>query len=495
MTIGAETEAEIRRLHYAEHWPIGTIARQLGVHDDVVRRVLGLLTPRKAPAPRKRLVDEYTDVIELTLKRYPKLRATRLYDMLAARGYQGSVRTLREHVRDVRPVPQHEAFLRMHPLIGEESQVDWAHVGTVDVPGGKRTMWLFVIVLSYSRAMWGELVYDLSAPSLNRSLVRAADYFGGTTRAWLFDNPKTIVVERRGDAVRFHSMLQTLSGHYCVQLKLCAPRKGNEKGRVERTIRYARDRFFAARTITSIEQGNAELLDFIENIAHRRGHPTIPGRTVGEVLDEERPRLLHLAEGTPDTDVVVSVTVDKTAFVQFDTNSYSVPSRFVRRKVTLTACDRRVRILDGSNVLAEHQRCWGRRQLIEDIVHRREIIAQKRAAAAGKGRDRLAQLVPDIDVLYQRWLDQGRNLGNLTMRTLKLLDLYGEDLFKAAIAEMIESSAHDPGAIAIRCEHLRGKASRPIPLDVPLGEHVPDRDVVPHDLKDYDETTRKPRRD
>jgi hypothetical protein len=69
MTIGAETEAEIRRLHYAEHWPVGTIARQLAVHDDVVRRVLGLLTPRKAPAPRKRVVDEYTDVIDLTLTR------------------------------------------------------------------------------------------------------------------------------------------------------------------------------------------------------------------------------------------------------------------------------------------------------------------------------------------------------------------------------------------------------------------------------------------
>ncbi len=80
MTTSIETEAEIRRLHYAEHWPVGTIARQLGVHEDVVRRVLGLLTPRAPQVPRERLTASYAEFIEQTLKSYPKLRATRLFD-------------------------------------------------------------------------------------------------------------------------------------------------------------------------------------------------------------------------------------------------------------------------------------------------------------------------------------------------------------------------------------------------------------------------------
>ncbi len=491
MTVGIETEAEIRRLHYAEHWPIGTIARQLGLHEDVVRRVLGVLSPRRVQPPRTRLVDEYAEFIEATLKMYPKLRSTRLFDMLKSRGYSGSVRTLREYVREVRPVPLREAYLRRHLLIGEESQVDWAYVCDLDVPGGKRKLWLFVIVLSYSRAMWGEFVYDMSASSLNRSLVRAADYFGGTTRSWLFDNPKTIVVDRKGDAVRFHSMLVELSGHYCVQLELCAPYKANEKGRVERANRYIRDRFLAARTITSIEQGNAEFLHFIEKIALTRPHPTIPGKTVAQIFDDERPRLLTIASGRPDTDAVVSVTADKTAFVRFDTNSYSVPSRFARCKLTLAVSDRRLRVIDGSTVVATHERCWGRRQLVEDMAHRRELIEQKKKAADAKGRDRLRQLVPNIDILYQRWLDHSRNLAIMTMRAIKLLDLYGEAIFKTAIAEVIDTGVHDPGAIAVRCQHLFGRADRPVPLDVPLGDHVPERDVIPHDLEDYDATTRK----
>src|SRR5258708_39806627 len=93
-----EIEAEIRRLHYAEHWPVGTVAKQLDVHEDVVRRVLGLLRPRRALTPRKRIVDDYVVLIDEILKQYPTLRVTRMHDMLRERGFKGAVRTLREHV-------------------------------------------------------------------------------------------------------------------------------------------------------------------------------------------------------------------------------------------------------------------------------------------------------------------------------------------------------------------------------------------------------------
>ena len=108
--------------------------------------------------------------------------------------------------------PKKEAYLRVEPLIGEQAQVDWAHVGQVPVAGGQRALWLFVQVLSWSRAMWGEFVLDLGAHSLARSLVRAAGYFGGTPRQWLFDNPKSVVLERHAEAVRFHPVLLEVAG-------------------------------------------------------------------------------------------------------------------------------------------------------------------------------------------------------------------------------------------------------------------------------------------
>lgn len=486
MSASPELEAEIRRLHFAEHWPVGTICTQLAIHPDLVKRALGLLSPRPPVEPRPLLVDPFADFIVETLKRYPTLRSTRLFDMVKPRGYQGSVRTLREYVATVRPRKTREAFLRVDPLIGEQAQVDWAYVGKVPVDGGERALWLFVIVLAWSRAMWGEFVFDLSVHSLLRSLVRAATYFGGCTRQWLFDNPKTVVLERHGEAVRFHPRLLELSGHYCVSLRLCAVRKANQKGRVERAIRYLRERFLAGRELRGVEQGNRELLAFLDEVAHPRPHPTIPGRTVADCLAEEKSRLLALPKAPAETALVVPVSIDKTAFARFDTNVYSVPPEHAQDTLTLSADDVTVRLLKGEQEVARHQRCWGRRQRIEDAAHRQALLVQKCGAGEAKGQDRLRAAAPGIDALFERWVDAGRNIGSVTARTVALLDRYDADTVAAAVTEVVARGTHDPSAVAIVCEQLRRKAQKPVPLDVQLGQHVPDRDVIPHSLEAYD---------
>ena len=113
-------------------------------------------------------------------------------------------------------------------------------------------------------------------------------------------------------------------------------------------------------------------------------------------------------------------------------------------------------------------------------------IDQRQGAGEAKGRDRLRATVPAIDALYERWVDAGRNLGSMTARTLKLLDLYGAELLGAAVEEVLARGMHDPGALAALCEQRRCARARPLPLDVPLPAHVRDRDVVPHDLETYD---------
>jgi len=407
--------------------------------------------------------------------------------MLRARGYEGSLRTLRRYLRRVRPKPKSEAFLRLHPLVGEQAQVDWGHVGYLEFPGCKRPLWVFVLVLSFSRAMWAELVLDLSVHSLRRSLVRAATFFGGCPRQWLFDNPKTVVLERHGDAVRFHPELLDLAGALRVEPRVCGVRKPQEKGRVERTIRFLRERFFAARTIHSVAQGNAHLLDFLATIAGPRPHPEWPDRSVDDLFAEERPRLLALPAALPPTDLVQPIVADKTGFVRFDGNAYSVPSTYARTALTLVVDDRHVRLLDGQREVAAHRRAWGRRQMIEDAAHRAALLEHKRAAKDLKGRDRLHAEVDGIDRLFSRWVEAGRNLGSMTARTVALLDLYGADVLRAAVNDALARSTHDPGALAILCEQARRALARPIPIPLHLGAHVHDRDVVPHDLGGYDE--------
>lgn len=488
MTVSIETAAEIRRLYFGEHWKRGTIAAQLGVHHDVVVRVLGDFGPKQGtPRPDARVLDTYFAFIDETLERYPRLVCTRLCDMLRGRGYSGSLRTLRRYVRGARPRPKTEAFLRVETLPGEQAQVDWAHVGSIIVPGGRRPLWAFVMVLAHSRAMWAELVVGLDVHSLRRSLVRAASYFGGSPRQWLFDNAKTVVVERRGDAVRFHDGLLDLAARLHVQPRVCAPHKPNQKGKVERAIRFLKERFFAARSFHSLAHGNAQLEAFLRDIANARPHPRWPDRTIASVLDDERPRLLALPDPLPSVDLVAPIAVDKTAFVRLDTNRYSVPSEYARRTVTLCASDQLVRLLDGDREIARHTRSWAQHQRIELPAHRAALVEHKRQARDLKGRDRLDAEVPDIAVLVDRWVDHGRNIGSMVGRTVQLLDAYGTATLRKAVAEMIARGTHDIGALAILCEQQRRRVTDARPVILDLAPHVVERDVVPHDLGGYDD--------
>jgi Mu transposase-like protein len=315
--------------------------------------------------------------------------------------------------------------------------------------------------------------------------VRAAWYFRGVTREWLFDNPKSIVAAREENAIRLQDDLVEIASQLHVALRACRIRKPTDKGGVERGIRYLKTRFFPARPIVSLESGNAALLQFLETVAMRRQHPTQKDRTVAEVFAEERARLLPLPDAAIPTEVVTSVPADKTAFISFDSNRYSVQHDAANRVLRLVATDAEVRLLDHDRVVGTHARSWGKNRVIEAPEHRAALLATKRGARDGKGRDRLRAEVPDIEQLMRLWLEDGRNVGSLVARTTKLLDLYGATVLKTAVEELLAKKSHDYGALAILCEKQRTRTRRVLPVQ--LAPHVVDRDVIPHDLGGYDD--------
>ena len=138
--IDPEVIVKIRHLFFAEHWKIGTIANQLGLHHDTVRAALeteGFNRERRERA--NLLTDPYLDFIRQTLKQYPRLRATRIFRMVKTRGYECSVSQLRRVVADIRPATV-EAFLRLRTFPGEQGQADWAHFGKVQIGRAHRKL-------------------------------------------------------------------------------------------------------------------------------------------------------------------------------------------------------------------------------------------------------------------------------------------------------------------------------------------------------------------
>ena len=127
MTIPLELAARIERLYTVEHWRVGTIARQLNVHRDAVRRVLREHGAAPSVGPlRTSLIEPYRAFIRETLEKYPTLTASRLYDMVCERGYAGQASHFRFLVSTMRPRPPAEAYLRLRTLPGEQMQIDWA---------------------------------------------------------------------------------------------------------------------------------------------------------------------------------------------------------------------------------------------------------------------------------------------------------------------------------------------------------------------------------
>src|SRR5438876_1532688 len=255
-----EQVARIRHL-FPEHWKIGTIAAELGFHPSTVRAALETERFRSRPRLRDRLTDPYLDFLRQTLQQYPRLRATRLFQMIRARGYTGSVTQLRRVVAEIRP-PGREAFLRLQTFPGEQAQADWACFSEVTVGRACRRLSAFVLTLSYSRALWLEFFFDQTLENFLLGHVHAFQDWGGAPRSVETDNLRSVVLERRGDAIHFHPRFLELSAHYHFATRPCRPARGNEKGRVERAIQYARGSFFAARSFTTLTDFNRQALDW-----------------------------------------------------------------------------------------------------------------------------------------------------------------------------------------------------------------------------------------
>lgn len=488
--ITAEQRARIRRLFYAEHWRVGTIATELSMHHDTVRRAIEAERfIRPGTQIRATLLDPYKAFIAKVLDEHPRLRATRIHEMLAMRGYAGSVIQVRRYLKATRPA-RPEAYLRLETMPGEQAQVDWGNFGKIQVGHARRALSCFVLVLSWSRAMYARFALDQTLESFLRGHVLAFDALGGTPREILYDNLKSVVLERTGDHIRFHPRVLDLAGHYHFAPKPCAPYRGNEKGKVERQIQYLRHSFFAARRFASVDDLNAQLARWVETVAHARRAPGhADGRSVAALLAEERERLLPRPAHPMECDRVVAVSSGKTPYVRFDLNDYSIPHPLVRKPLTLVASERTVRVLDGQNEVARHERSYDRGRIIEDPAHIESLARDKRRAHDLRGRDLLRTTCKNADALLDALALRGEPLGGQTARLLKLLERYGAAELDRALAEALARGAVGAASVAhILDQRARGR-KHPPPLDtvLPNDPRVRDLRVTPHSLAAYDD--------
>jgi transposase len=487
--IDAELEARILRCHLVEKWTVGVIARELKIHHTTVRRALNDRGVAAPPSDRPSMADPYLGFIHDTLTEHPRLPASRLYRMVVERGYNGGPDHFRRLIAQIRPRKAPEAFLRRRTLIGEEAQADWGHFGLHQVGNTRRALSAFVMVLSWSRRTFVRFFWDQQMGSFLDAHVAAFGAFGGVPRTILYDNLKSVVIQRRGELAQINEQIVALAQHYNFQPRPVGVRRGNEKGRVERAIGYLRTSFWPPEKWTDLADLNAQAGRWCQEVSGRRVCPEDSTLSVWEAGEHEQTRLLSLPDNPYPAEDVKEAQVGKQPYVRFDRNDYSVPAQLVSRMLTVRATSTRVRILDRTQVVADHPRSFAVGMQIEEPTHLAALEEQKRRAREARNLDRLHQACPTSRGLIERAVARHRSPRRVVNQLLELLDRWGLAHFEQAIQTgdlRGASSAEDLLQILQQQAEARTQPP-PVPITLPNHPGVKDMMVRPHDLTTYDQ--------
>ena len=490
MTIKQMTRVEILSQFFVQKHTIRAISRQLHVDRSTVARVIeqsGMNKPGRLLRVNK--IDPYRGFIEDSLKNYPEIKSSRLHQMLKDRGYTGSASHFRHQLVALRPQPRGEAYLRLEYLPGDQAQLDWGYFGKLQVNGGQRALMLFVMVLSHSRWCYAQFFPAADMEMFVHGHVGAFAAMGGVPRVLLYDNLKSAVLKRVGDAIEFNPQLLDMAEHYHFLPRAARPARGNEKGRVERTIGYIRTNFFVGREFETIDDLNAQLQRWLDEQANERSHPRQRESTVAEMFKLERPLLRPAPDNPYPSEVLHTVISGKTPYVRFDRNDYSIDAAHCRRTLSVLASLQRVRVFDGDKLVGEHLRCWGKGQQIDNPDHQEALRLYKRQGRANSLNHQLLTALPQAQQLLTQACAKGEPLGPMVNQMLEMLRRYGVQDMTEAIKQVLAIGAAHPNSVRVAVQKIRSKHDESVPLGVNLSEkaRLHDASVRGHDLKRYDE--------
>jgi transposase len=344
---------------------VAAIARRTGHDRKTIRKYIarGLEPPAYKPrATGPSLIQPFEAYLRERTERFPELTGRRLWRELRELGFEGGYSTVTEFLRVVRPAPPTVFERRFETPPGKQGQADFAFFKTefADEPGVERVVWLFSLVLGHSRMMWARFVARQDLATVLRCHVAAFEALGGAPEQVLYDRMKTAVlgeVDERG--IVYNPKLLDLAAHYGVLPKACRPYRAKTKGKVERPFRYVREDFFLARTFRNLDDLNAQLGQWLDQVANRRVHATT-GRVVAEHFAEERPFLKPLPAGPFNAVLSLERRISREGMISVGGNLYSVPDSTRRRAVEVQVTATEVHILEDGRRIAAHPVLEGR---------------------------------------------------------------------------------------------------------------------------------------
>ena len=362
------------------------VCREEGISWKTLEKVLSHPEPpgyrRAAPYPKPKLGPYEAWIVRIldADKELPKKQrhtAQRIFERLQEEGYAGSYTQVREKVAQLRRV-RGEVFIPLRHDPGT-AQVDVGQA-LVKQGGALRKVYFFVMVLPYSDAIYVQAFGHARTEMFWEFHGRALEYFGGVPRRISYDNDKVLVSAITGTRARrlTEGFLQ-LQSHYRFAEHFCGANRPNEKGVVEATVKFARLKFFVpVPQVRDLEELNERLVEQCRRDLSR----TLRGQQASKqvLLGEDQAAFLPLPAAPFDACRKVQANANSLSLVRFDTNDYSVPVCYAHHQVLVKGYVDRVEVCRADEVIARHDRCWGREQLSLEPLHYLALLERKPGA-------------------------------------------------------------------------------------------------------------------
>ena len=330
------------------------IARMSGLHRLTGKKYLtedGLPVYKKVA--RKSKLEPFYSLIQGWLSQQD-YQASRIHELVLGQGYQGSYDTVRRYVGSIKEQRDRTAYIRFETMPGQQAQVDFGDFQILNPDGTTTTVYCFIMVLGYSRHMYVEFIERCTMANFLACHQHAFGFFGGIPAEILYDNMKNVVIKRLAGAIQWNQTFASFCAHYGVKPLATPAYSPWAKGKVERPIRYVRERFWRGYTFTGLAQLNRDVQQWLLTTAYQRIHGTTREK-VAERFERERPSLGMLPPVPFDTAEKIWRPVHKDCQLSFDGNRYVVPHECVGTKVLLKIKDGVLRVFKDDTMVAVYR--------------------------------------------------------------------------------------------------------------------------------------------
>lgn len=385
--VGKERWEEIQRLGQAG-LSVSGIARQLDLDRKTVRHWLrkGGWAPYRRGAKGETVLSPHVSWLKERAPQVAYSARILFQELVAQHGYGGGYDTVKNAVRPLRAEAAAASLTqrRYETGPGQQAQVDWGQV-KVQFASGPAIVHVFVMTLGYSRRAYVEGFENERLPSLLSAHEHAFAHFGGRCADLLYDRMRTVVLGTEGGKPRWNPTFEAFAKHWGFEPRLCRPYRAQTKGKVESGVKYVKRNFVPGRVFRDIDDFNAQLWQWSQEVADVRLHGTTHQRPIDR-FTEEAPALAPTAGQASFLDAMVRErVVAEDWLVSVDSNRYSVPCRLIGKTVQVVRAGGMWQIRYRSELVAEHAVLAGRHQLSVHPEH-------GPGAAARNARQRYAEV-------------------------------------------------------------------------------------------------------